>query len=604
MLTNGTPGPHWWPLEWSGAGLGFGFGEHADDVGSFIAPPAGYFDTRTTKRHLVLCNNSGCVRSFLLHSRLLLHRSLLVTLTPLARYQSITKVVFTASWLPPHIRNPLAVTFMRRSWKLARFWMLKLASRVFVHKTTCGRIKCLISVIQKLTSLVMITVKHSSQSCRLAKFCFSRFSEKKRCAYRRISHQCWKCSPVNVFRVTPFGSSVPVSAFRFTIFGTAVPVTTFCVTLVENVALHIWRHTIWKHGERDGSFITKKRTPHLSQQWTTHHAYRLTNLLNIFMHSPKGCAAYISPWRPGGSEFSVFTFQRLGMRMAQWNKCMMCWTFLLMHALRERTDWHGTKECKRHNVDTLDFTKQNFLIFNSDGSLQGKEGWTHRRVSHGKFVQLDFIINNAYFILKKAWPDNSIPISNVHRCACACVCPLYFSRMRPYKQQYRRKHVLKSWKPIIDENEEPWAFQTLLNIKIGEHNTPTFDAADNLLMSTAVATGTCARHKRRFTPSDRLRHLEQRKKVKAMQLAKSLTFRIRKPRKETGSGRQPSSKSIWHTRHAGKNYAICLCTVANQQISGRMWAGRGGIQIFHQLCNHTFTFIQWFVFTWPYPFEL
>lgn len=143
----GHRGPHWWPLEWRGAGLGFGFGEHADDVGSFIAPPAGYFDTRTTKRHLVLCNSSGCVRSFLLHSRLLLHRSLPVTLTPLARYQSITKVVFTASWLPPHIGNSLAVTFMRLSWKLARFWMLKLASRVFVHKTTCGRIKCLISVI-------------------------------------------------------------------------------------------------------------------------------------------------------------------------------------------------------------------------------------------------------------------------------------------------------------------------------------------------------------------------------------------------------------------------------------------------------------------------
>ena len=26
----------------------------------------------------------------------------------------------------------------------------------------------------------------------------------------------------------------------------------------------------------------------------------------------------------GGSEFSVFTFLRLGMKMVQWNKCMMC----------------------------------------------------------------------------------------------------------------------------------------------------------------------------------------------------------------------------------------------------------------------------------------
>ena len=57
----------------------------------------------------------------------------------------------------------------------------------------------------------------------------------------------------------------------------------------------------------------------------------------LFMHIPTEFAAYISPWRPGGSEFSVFTFQRLGMRMAQWNKCMMCWTLLLMHALRQGT---------------------------------------------------------------------------------------------------------------------------------------------------------------------------------------------------------------------------------------------------------------------------
>ena len=57
-------------------------------------------------------------------------------------------------------------------------------------------------------------------------------------------------------------------------------------------------------------------------------------LPNFFMHTPKGIAAYISPWRPGGSEFSVLTFQRLGMRMARWNNCMMCWAFLLV---RQRT---------------------------------------------------------------------------------------------------------------------------------------------------------------------------------------------------------------------------------------------------------------------------
>ena len=38
-----------------------------------------------------------------------------------------TKVVSTASWLPPHIGSPLAMTSMRRSTTLDRFWMLRSA---------------------------------------------------------------------------------------------------------------------------------------------------------------------------------------------------------------------------------------------------------------------------------------------------------------------------------------------------------------------------------------------------------------------------------------------------------------------------------------------
>ena len=37
----------------------------------------------------------------------------------------------------------------------------------------------------------------------------------------------------------------------------------------------------------------------------------------LFMHIPTKFAAYIFPWRPGGSEFSAFTFQQLGMRTTQ-----------------------------------------------------------------------------------------------------------------------------------------------------------------------------------------------------------------------------------------------------------------------------------------------
>ena len=57
-------------------------------------------------------------------------------------------------------------------------------------------------------------------------------------------------------------------------------------------------------------------------------AYRLI-LLQIFVffshaYSKRICSLHFFPWRPGGSEVSMFTFLRLGMRMVQWNKCMMC----------------------------------------------------------------------------------------------------------------------------------------------------------------------------------------------------------------------------------------------------------------------------------------
>ena len=165
-----------------------------------------------------------------------------------------------------------------------------------------------------------------------------------------------------------------------------------------------------------------------------------------------------------------------------------------------------------------------FYIFNRDGSLQGNESWTCRRASDGNLVQLDFIIGNAYFSLKKAWNDYCIPIGNDHRCV-HCI----LSHMQPYKQQYRRKHVLKGWKPIMDENGEPSAFQTLLETKVGEQNAPTFDVAENLLMSTAVSTGTCARHRLRFVPSGRLCNLRQRRKqVHDNATRKFLTFQIQR----------------------------------------------------------------------------
>ena len=81
----------------------------------------------------------------------------------------------------------------------------------------------------------------------------------------------------------------------------------------------------------------------------------------------------------------------------------------------------------------------------------------------------------------------------------------------------------------MDENGEPSAFQTLLETKVGEQNAPTFDVAENLLMSTAVSTGTCARHRLRFVPSDRLCNLRQRRKqVHDNATRKFLPFQIQR----------------------------------------------------------------------------
>ena len=139
-------------------------------------------------------------------------------------------------------------------------------------------------------------------------------------------------------------------------------------------------------------------------------------------------------------------------------------------------------------------------IFNRDSSLQQAESWTCRRALDGAYVQLDFIIGDASFNLKKAWQDHCIPIGNDHRCV-HCI----LSRKEPYKQQYRRKHVLKGWKPFLDESGQPAGFQMLLETKIGEQDTFTFDVAEIFLISTAVATGKCSRQKIRFEPSERLR---------------------------------------------------------------------------------------------------
>ena len=89
--------------------------------------------------------------------------------------------------------------------------------------------------------------------------------------------------------------------------------------------------------------------------------------------------------------------------------------------------------------------------------------------------------------------------------------------------------MLKGWKPFLDESGQPAGFQMLLETKMGEHNTYTFDVAENFLFSTAVATGTCSRQKIRFKPSERLRFLRQRRKqMYDNAIRKSLTFQIQR----------------------------------------------------------------------------
>ena len=78
-------------------------------------------------------------------------------------------------------------------------------------------------------------------------------------------------------------------------------------------------------------------------------------------------------------------------------------------------------------------------------------------------MQLDFIIEDANFSLKKAWQDHCIPIGNDHRCV-HCI----LSRKESYKQEYRRKHVLKGWRPFFDESGQPTSFQILLETKTGD----------------------------------------------------------------------------------------------------------------------------------------
>ena len=63
-------------------------------------------------------------------------------------------------------------------------------------------------------------------------------------------------------------------------------------------------------------------------------------------------------------------------------------------------------------------------------------------------------------------------IGNGHQ-GVHCILP----RTQPYKQQYRRKQVLKRWIPIMDESGKPWTFHTLLENEMLEQDTTTYDAA-------------------------------------------------------------------------------------------------------------------------------
>ena len=50
------------------------------------------------------------------------------------------------------------------------------------------------------------------------------------------------------------------------------------------------------------------------------------------------------------------------------------------------TGWHGTKECKKHNVDTFVLETKRY-IFNRDNSLQQATSWTCRRALDGTYVR-------------------------------------------------------------------------------------------------------------------------------------------------------------------------------------------------------------------------
>jgi len=54
---------------------------------------------------------------------------------------------------------------------------------------------------------------------------------------------------------------------------------------------------------------------------------------------------------------------------------------------------------------------------------------------------------------------------------------------------------LKKWKPFIDETGEPTIFQTSPDTTIDEQNVTPCEVAENVLIATAVATGTGARDK-------------------------------------------------------------------------------------------------------------
>ena len=82
-------------------------------------------------------------------------------------------------------------------------------------------------------------------------------------------------------------------------------------------------------------------------------------------------------------------------------------------------------------------------------------------------MHADFILGDAYFNLL------FIPIGNNHKCV---LCLL--SRKKPHKQQYRRKHVLKGWRPFLDESGQPIGRQSLWEPAMGEQNTYTLDVAE------------------------------------------------------------------------------------------------------------------------------